>query len=259
MLVALLLGLLQALRRVAGAGDGVLVDRDVDVTGLHAQVRRWAVGRDLGDDDTLDLALKAELLARRAIELAELETERARLLRTDLRLTLALVVAGDFLLVGRHLADIDLHLLVMAVAPDGDVSLAVDRRLGNQPRQIVQLVDLVAVELDDDVALLDAGTRRRAVRVDVGDERAALARHAEAAGDLGRHLLDLDAQPAAIHLAVLAQLRDDGLGEVGRNGEADADAAAIRRVDRGIDADHLTLLGKGRATGIAAVDRRVEL
>src|SRR6185437_9024933 len=82
---------------------------------------------------------------------------------------------------------------------------------------------------------------------------------AEALGDLGRDLLDLNAEPAALDLAVLADLVDHRLGEGGGDGEADADRAAIGRIDRGVDADHLAVEVEGRTARIAAVDRGVDL
>ena len=82
---------------------------------------------------------------------------------------------------------------------------------------------------------------------------------AEALGDLVGHGLDVDAEPAAPRLAVLAQLVDDRLGQRRGDGEADADGAAGRRVDRGVDADDLAGQVEHRAAGIAAVDRRVGL
>src|SRR5260221_6688892 len=257
MFVAILLRPLQLLRRLLRRGDLLPVDGHDHVSGLHAGIGRRAVWRHLGDDDTFYFALEPELLACRAVELTELQTKGARSLRTGW--LLLAIVGRDLLLVVRHLTDIGLKLLVAATAQDGDVDLAIDRCFSDQSRQIVELVDLMPIELDDDIALLDAGTRRRAVCRDIGNERPALAGQAEAAGDFRRHLLDLNAKPAAVDLAVLAQLRDHSLGEVRGDGEADADAAAIRRVDRRVDADHLTLLGEGRATGVAAIDRGVEL
>ena len=43
------------------------------------------------------------------------------------------------------------------------------------------------------------------------------------------------------------------------NGKADADAAARRREDRGIDADDIAVHVEQRTAGIAAIDRRVGL
>src|SRR6266436_5730510 len=67
------------------------------------------------------------------------------------------------------------------------------------------------------------------------------------------------ARSAAADLAVLLELRDDGFGHIRRHCEADSDAAAIRRVDRRVDADHLAVQIERRAAGIAAVYRRVDL
>src|SRR6185437_10468523 len=81
----------------------------------------------------------------------------------------------------------------------------------------------------------------------------------EALGDLRRHFLNLHPEPASLDLAVLAQLLDHGFCKARRDREADADRTAIGRVDRGVDADHLALEVKSRATRIAAVDRGIEL
>jgi hypothetical protein len=57
----------------------------------------------------------------------------------------------------------------------------------------------------------------------------------------------------------VAGLLHDALGEVARDGEADAHAAARGREDRGVDADHLALGVEGRAAGIALVQGGVDL
>src|SRR5260221_10403261 len=206
MLVAVLLRPLQPLRHLLRRGDLLPVDGHDHFSGLHADIGRRAIGRDLGHDDTFYFALEPELLSRRAGELTKLQTKGARAFRT--RWLLLANVARNLLLVVRHLTDLGLKLLVAATAQDGDVDLAIDRRFSDQSRQIVELVDLMPIELDDDIALLDAGTRRRAVCRDIGNERPALAGQAEAAGDFRRHLLDLNAEPATVDLAVLAQLRE---------------------------------------------------
>ena len=110
-----------------------------------------------------------------------------------------------------------------------------------------------------DIAVLEAGRRRRRILLDLRDERALGVLEVEAVGDILRHRLDLHAEPAARDLAVVLQLLHDALGDVARDGEADADAAARRREDRGVDADHLALGVEGRAAGIAVVHRRVDL
>src|SRR5690606_36046261 len=70
---------------------------------------------------------------------------------------------------------------------------------------------------------------------------------------------DLDAEPAALHRAVLDQVLDHLAGRRGRNSEGDSDIAARWREDRRVDADHLTVEVEGRTARIAAVDRRVDL
>src|SRR3546814_18547243 len=74
---------------------------------------------------------------------------------------------------------------------------------------------------------------------------------------LFRSVLDAHAGPAAVHLAVLAKLRDDVLGHRRRRCEADADRAAGGREDRRVHADHLTVDVEHRAAGVALVAGRI--
>ena len=128
---------------------------------------------------------------------------------------------------------------------------------GDLQGEIMRIGDRFAVDRGDHVAGLEAG-RRAANRLDLGDQRA-LAPSSRAVGDVLRHRLNLDAEPAARDRAVVLQRLDHALGDVAGDGEADADAAAGRRVDRGVDADDLAVGIEGRAAGIAVVDRRVDL
>ena len=73
------------------------------------------------------------------------------------------------------------------------------------------------------------------------------------------HRLDVDAEIAARNDAAVLERVDHVLRGLSRNGEADADAAAGRRIDGGVHADHLTLHIEGRAARVASVDRRVDL
>ena len=84
-----------------------------------------------------------------------------------------------------------------------------DRRLRDEARQAAHGRHVLAVELQDDVAGLDAGLGGRAVRRDAGDQRAGVLRDAAGLGDVVGDRLDLDAEPAAARLAELAQLVDD--------------------------------------------------
>ncbi len=60
-------------------------------------------------------------------------------------------------------------------------------------------------------------------------------------------------------MATLHQHVDYGLGFLGGDREADADIAARRRIDRGVDAHHIAGHVEHRATGVARIDRRVGL
>ena len=83
---------------------------------------------------------------------------------------------------------------------------------------------------------------------------------AEAFGDLVGDRLDAHAEPAAPGLAEIARAgRRRRLASCRRDREADADRAARRRDDGGVDADHLAVHVEQRAAGIAAVDGGVGL
>jgi hypothetical protein len=146
-----------------------------------------------------------------------------------------------------------------ALADDDDIDFLADRGVGDDARQILRLLDVLAVEGDDDVAGLDAGGLRRALVVDAGDQGAARRLDVEAFGDLVGDLLDADAEPAAAKLAELAQLIDHAGHGLGGHRKADADRAAGRRDDQGVDADHFAVEVEQRAAGIAAVDGGVGL
>ena len=109
----------------------------------------------------------------------------------------------------------------------------------NQTRQVAQVSDVLPIERQNDVALLKAGSRTRAVRRNDGHESALLAVQAEARRDRRCHLLDLYSKPAAADLAVLLELGRDCLRNVGRHRKADADASAVRGIDRRINADYV--------------------
>ena len=115
------------------------------------------------------------------------------------------------------------------------------------------------VDRGDDVAGLDAGVIGGRARHHPGHQRAARFGDAEFLGDVRRDGIDIDAEDAALDLAVLDQLVHDALDHVDRNGEADADIAAAARQNRGVDADQFAAQIDQRAAGIARIDRGVGL
>ena len=114
-------------------------------------------------------------------------------------------------------------------------------RVGHDARQVLHLVDRLAVELDDHVARLDArllggpGLVTSATSAPRALPRAMLSAISSVTDWM------LDAKPAAPGLAKLDQLIDNALGRVGRHRKADADRAARRRIDRRVDAHHVAL------------------
>src|SRR5215831_14932539 len=138
----------------------------------------------------------------------------------------------------RELSDAGLQLERLAVSPYAHCRVAVGSGCCNQTRRIAQVSDLLPIEGQNDVALLKAGSCTRAVRRNDRHESALLAAQAEARRDCRCHLLDLYPEPAAPDLAVLLELGRDCLRNVGWYCKADADASAVRRIDRRINADH---------------------
>ena len=120
-------------------------------------------------------------------------------------------------------------------------------------------LDVLAVDALDHVTRLDAGRQRRAVRLDLGHQGALLAAERHALREFLGHRLDLHAQQATLDTTVGLELSHHRLGQARRDGEAQAHAAAARREDGGVDADHMAVHVEQRAARVAAVDGGVGL
>src|SRR5581483_5456117 len=134
-----------------------------------------------------------------------------------------------------------------------------DRGIGYDPRQVLHLLDVLAVKLDHDVTGFNARGLCRALVINARDQRAVWRLDVKAVADLVGDLLDLDAEPAAPRLAELAELIDHPGHGLRRHRKADADRAARWRDDRRVDADDLAVEIEQRTTGVAAIDRGVGL
>jgi hypothetical protein len=77
--------------------------------------------------------------------------------------------------------------------------------------EFLGILDRLAIDAGDDVTGLDAGLGRRTVRLRFRHQRAFRLLHAEAVGDVRRHRLDLDADPAAADRALVLELGDHAL------------------------------------------------
>ena len=92
----------------------------------------------------------------------------------------------------------------------------------------------------NDVAALEPSFFCRPILSDLGDQRARRFLEPEGLGQFGRDRLNGHAQPAARDLALVLKLGNDRLGQVNRNGKADAYVAPTLAEDRRVDPDHLT-------------------
>src|SRR4051812_46090417 len=257
--LAVFFQLVDALLDVGGAAHGFLRHLDDDVAGRKPFFGGVRAAIDAGDDDTLDAVLDLVLAAQILAQDREIEAER--LLSHRLFGGLFLGLGGGLLnLLGvLEAAEPDLPGFLFALADDDDLDVLADSGIGDDAREILWILDVLAVELDDDIAGLDACRLCRSLVIDAGDQRAARGLDVEAFGDLVGDLLDADAEPAAAELAELPELIDHGGDRLGRHGETKTDRAAGRRDDQRVDAHDLALEIEQRAAGIAAVDRGVGL
>src|SRR5512132_3468888 len=224
---------------VRGAGDRLLVDAGDHVAWLQSLLRRVRALIDGGHQCSARVLRQAVTRPRAAVDRRQGQAQRAEFDATRMRLGGPF---GPFFGRGdltRHLADADVERDLAVVAPDGQGRLRVDGRVGDRAAQLPRRRHRRSVEGEDDVALTNAGLHRRTAVRDGGDQRAFRLVQGEALRDLRGDRLDGDAEPAALHRALLLQLGHDLLRDVRRNGEADADAASVGGEYRGIDADDL--------------------
>src|SRR4051812_37672424 len=206
--LAVLLELIDALLDVGRVGDGFLRHLDDDVAGGEPLFGGVGGAIDTGDDHALDAVLDLVLRAQVLAQHGEIEAER--LLRHRLFGGVFLGLGGGLLnLFGiLEAAERDLAAFLFALADDDHVDFLADRGVGDDARQILRVLDVLAVELDDDVAGLDAGGLRRSLVVDAGHQRAAGRLDVEAFADLVGDLLDPHTEPATAQFAELPKLID---------------------------------------------------
>ena len=212
--------------------------------------RRRAV-RHVEDDDAGGGAFEPQFIGQRRRQVRDLEALERR-------------TAGDGDLVARQIRrgferDRDLRLLAAA----HDARPAPGRRAdawrsGSRRRSDRRLPCPSTATMTSPV--LRPGARRGALRRDGGHDRAGRALEIELLRDVGRHGLELGAEPRPLHRGAAALRRGDHHAHhVGRDGEADALRAARAREDRGVDADDLAGHVDQRAARVAGIDRGVGL
>ncbi len=151
-------------------------------------------------------------------------------------------------------ADDDVQFDIPPLPVQKHAHRAAGRRGGDGTDQHARRIGRLTIDRGDDIARPQPGALARPVALHGGDP------DADIAVPIGvRHLLQRRAEPAALDMPLVAQLGHDPAGDLGRDGEADADGGAGRRGDGGIDAHHLALHVEHRTAGVAGVDRRVDL
>jgi len=143
-------------------------------------------------------------------------------------------------LIVRQGTKLDRSGFLRSIVPIDQIRLFPGAKRRHPLGEVARTVDPFAVDAENHVARFDSGRGCRRIRLGFRDESPFVGLQAKAIGDFRGHRLNLNTNPAPCHAAFVLQRGNDILRGVGGNGEANADAAARRRIDRGIDAHHLT-------------------
>src|SRR5262249_39509739 len=123
----------------------------------------------------------------------------------------------------------------------------------------VRVVHRLTVNTGDDVARENARLGGRTVGLYFSNKRAFCLLQAEGVSHLFGDRLNLHANPSAGDCAFVAELGDNVFHRLGRDGESDADRSARWREDRGVYADDVAVHVEAWATGVALVDRGIDV
>ena len=118
---------------------------------------------------------------------------------------------------------------------------------------------IATIDLDDNIALLDAGLVGRLTGFHSGNQFAVILFDTQRIGNALVERLDPDTQITARDLGPALQLFDNRKCLFGGNGETDPDIAARGRKDHRVDADDIAVDIEHRAARIALVDRGIGL
>ena len=143
----------------------------------------------------------------------------------------------------------------MAADQHDHISTGCDRC--HRAYQLTRCINRLAIQCHHHIAGLDARLRRRPRAIHRRDRHP---RHMPL-GRIGRDEIGhAHPQPTALHPSLAAQLRGDPGGDQRGHRKANAHrAGTIRRDDGGVHPHHLPIGIEQRPTGIARIDRRVDL
>src|SRR6266478_5030217 len=242
------------LAHVAGTGNVLAGDFENHVAFLEATLCRRTLRIDLRNDDAV-LAGAGNAVGRchRQAELRHVGSARG----CAALIALAGVGLGFHRI--RQLTEREVDDLVLALVKHVELHRIAGRKAADGAGEFPGILDRLAIHRRDHIARFNAGLGRRSVGLRFRNQSTLRLLEAEAVGDVGGDRLDLDADPATADGALVLELGNDILHGCCRDRERDADAAAGRRIDRGVDAHDLAFGVEGRATGVALVHGRVDL
>src|SRR5690606_32523738 len=159
-----------------------------------------------------------------------------------------------FFLGPRHFPDFYVQLDGLAFAPYFHVGTAIGLGSTHNARQIGHVLDLFAIEFDDDIARPYARLVGWTVFFDIADHGTLGFSKPDSLGNVIGHRADLYANPATGNLAVLLELLDHTHGFINRNGQRNPHEATALRNDLGIDTNHLSSQIDQRTTRVTGID-----
>src|SRR5947207_5868668 len=139
----------------------------------------------------------------------------------------------------RRTGGVDVHrdLALRALAIDRQLDIVADAGQADYVAQLGPAAHRDTIDRDDQIAAVKAGLLGRGAGIDAGDYCPRGVRGTHRLREIRGQVLDRDADPAALHLAIANELVHDPARHVDRHGKADPDIAAARRQDGRVDAD----------------------
>ncbi len=198
--------------------------------------------------------IELELLALALGQVGHVQADRVRGL-----LRLWFLDGEFFRLVIFELDDVDGDILLLAFAPHRDDCLAADTGGAHQARQVGRALDGLAIELENDVAHLDATLLGRPARLHARHFHAARLAQAQRFGHILAHFADLHADAPARDPPGFLELVGDADHFIDGHGEGNAVVAARQGGNLGIDADHLAAHIDQGAARVAGIDGHIAL
>lgn len=147
----------------------------------------------------------------------------------------------------------------LAVAVVGDVDMVAGGEASEFFHHLGKAVDFVAGNGEQQVAVLQSGAGCGTIGYDAGYEDSFDDFEVHLFGEVGGHLQHVDAEVAALHLAVASEVAGDFLSQVGGDGEAVARIVAVGRGNGGDDADEAGVGIHQRAARVAWIDGGIGL